>query len=528
MISTILGGVGLFLLGMLLMTDGLKALAGDSLRRVLTRFTGTPLTALVSGAAVTALVQSSSATTLTTIGFVSAGLLTFPQALGLIFGANVGTTSTGWLVALLGLKFSVSTVAMPVVGAGALLRLVARGRPASAGMALAGFGLIFIGIDALQAGMKGLADHVNPASFPQATAAGRVFLAAVGAGMTVVVQSSSAAVAITLAALDAGTISFSQAAALVVGQNVGTTVTAVIAAVGGSVPAKRTALAHVLFNVLTGVVALGLLPVFVQGAAALAARIGGHAGATSLAAFHTSFNLLGIAMFLPLTRPFAALIMRLVKERGPPLTRNLDRSTVGLPAIAVEAARRTAMEIGAAIAGALRELLRGEPEAGPLEAIDAAALAVVETRRYLGAVRSGPDPAVYERHVSTLHALDHLERLVEACKEVAPRETAVGDAEIRKIAWRLAEELAAAQAWLDGRKADDPTPSLERLSREIAETRRAGRAAIIGRTAASEIDPDRATLLLEGMRWIDRCAYHVWRAVHHLQPTRPTARAAPA
>jgi phosphate:Na+ symporter len=130
LISLVLGGVGIFLIGMILLTEGLKAAAGGALRAILARFTRGPGSAFLSGAGVTALVQSSSATTLTTIGFVSAGLLTFPQAVGVLLGANVGTTSTGWLVSVLGLKVQVSLVALPAVGLGALLRLLAKGRGA--------------------------------------------------------------------------------------------------------------------------------------------------------------------------------------------------------------------------------------------------------------------------------------------------------------------------------------------------------------------------------------------------------------
>lgn len=172
MLALLLGGIGLFLLGMTLLTDGLKVLAGDALRRVLARFTGGPTRAMLSGAALTALIQSSSATTLATIGFVSAGLLTFQQAVGLVFGANLGTTSTAWLVSLLGLKLSVSAVALPLVGVGALARLLARDRWAAAGTALSGFGLVFVGIDTLQAGMADLAAQIDPEALPGASLGG--------------------------------------------------------------------------------------------------------------------------------------------------------------------------------------------------------------------------------------------------------------------------------------------------------------------------------------------------------------------
>src|SRR5271166_6539306 len=147
---SILGGVGLFLLGMTVMTGGLKAMAGAALRGVLSKAAATPLSGAFWGAMVTLPVQSSSATTMTTIGLVSAGLLTFPQGIGLVFGANVGTTGTGWLVALIGLRVSLSSYALPMIFVGALTKLLASGRIAGAGAALAGFALVLYGLTGLQ------------------------------------------------------------------------------------------------------------------------------------------------------------------------------------------------------------------------------------------------------------------------------------------------------------------------------------------------------------------------------------------
>src|SRR5215475_5314869 len=162
----ILGGVGLFLLGMTVMTVGLKGLAGSGLRTVLGKAAATPLRGAFWGGAATLLVQSSSATTMTTIGLVSAGLLTFPQGLGLVFGANVGTTGTGWLVALIGLRVSLSAYALPMIFIGALVKLLAGGRIAAVGGALAGFALVLYGLTKLQQGMGGLAERLHPADLP--------------------------------------------------------------------------------------------------------------------------------------------------------------------------------------------------------------------------------------------------------------------------------------------------------------------------------------------------------------------------
>jgi phosphate:Na+ symporter len=184
----LLGGIGLFLLGMVLLTDGLKAFAADALRRWLVRFTGTPFKAFSSGALVTAMVQSSSATTVTVIGFVSAGLLTFPQAVGVVMGASLGTTGTGWIVAVLGLKVSVGFYALPLVGVGAFMRLLARGKLRSFGLALAGFGLIFIGIETLQAGMQGLSGAFNLRILPSSGLWGHVLSMAIGIVLTVIIE----------------------------------------------------------------------------------------------------------------------------------------------------------------------------------------------------------------------------------------------------------------------------------------------------------------------------------------------------
>jgi phosphate:Na+ symporter len=516
MIATILGGIGLFLLGMVLLTDGLKAVAGEALRAVLVRFTGGPVRAIISGAAATAVVQSSSATVLTTIGFVSAGLLTFPQAVGVIFGANLGTTSTGWIVSLLGLKFSMSAVALPLVGVGALMRLLTRGRAAEAGMALAGFGLIFVGIDVLQDGMGTLATRINPAAFPGGTLGGRLLLVGLGAVMTVVMQSSSAAVATTLAALHTGAIGLDQAAALVVGQNIGTTVKAALASIGASTAVRRTAAAHILFNVLTGVLAFALIPVVLLADARL--DVGGPT--VLVAAFHTTFNLIGVLVLAPFIGRFSAWVERLVPERGPALTRHLDPSLASVPAVAVEAARRSAMEIAALLLRILDDLLARPGVKPPPDALDAAHLGLIETRQFISRVQAAEVAGDQERRLAVLHTVEHLERLVERLRGV-PRPVAFGpDVQAAAAAARAAFDPA--RVWLgtvgnvNGEIALAAVLSAEALSRDIAERRRVQRVAHLQSAAAGRLDADVAMEWLDGMRWLDSAAYHVWRVLHHM------------
>src|SRR5262249_49568333 len=256
----VLGGVGLFLLGMTVMTAGLKALARSALRTVLGKAAATPLRGALWGAIATLIVQSSSATTMTTIGLVSAGLLTFPQGLGLVFGANVGTTATGWLVALIGVRVSLTAAALPMIFVGALIKLLGSGRVSGGGASLAGFGLVLFGLTTLQQGMGGLAESLHPADVPAVLAGpdagwwvgllGVLALVVAGLVMTALMQSSTAAIALTLSAHYAGAIGLDQGCALIIGQNIGTATSSAMAAIGASSTAKRLAIAYILFKVI--------------------------------------------------------------------------------------------------------------------------------------------------------------------------------------------------------------------------------------------------------------------------------------
>lgn len=516
MVANVLGGIGLFLLGMILMTDGLKSLAGDALRGVLARFTGSPFTALLTGAGVTALVQSSSATTLATIGFVSAGLLQFPQAVGVIFGANVGTTSTSWLVSILGLKLNIAAAALPLVGIGALAKLLGKGRASSLGITLAGFGLVFVGIDTLQVGMAALSKHFDPSMFPGNTVTGRLLLVLIGLAMTVVMQSSSAAAATTLTALHAGAIGLPQAAALVIGQNLGTTVTAGVASIGASASAKRTALAHVLFNAITGVVAFAILPVFVHTVDALTERFHGTDDTMSLAVFHTAFNVLGIAILMPFIRRFSLFVERVVPERGSPLVRHLDPSVVTLPAVAVEAGRRALREVAASVLDQAHGLLT-ERQQPSRDKLDEATRALVDIRRFFGLIRGdGTTDLVRKRHLSALHALDHLDRLCEAMEEAADAASAAADEELAGMVGELATALEPLLELLGRGGTTLPTAGLARTNEHVAKAFLDGRTQALEKSARGELETEVALARIDAMRWLDRVSYHVARLAVHL------------
>lgn len=361
LIGGLIGGVGLFLLGMGLMTDGLKLAAGPALERILANSTKTRLRGLASGIAVTALVQSSSAVTVAAIGFVNAGLLNLSQALWVLFGANVGTTMTGWLVALVGLKFKIEALALPLVGVGMILRLTGDGNKRGAlGMALAGFGVLFIGIDMLKETFSGLSTDFH---LPDGTGVVEVLsLVLIGIVLTVLMQSSSASLAVALTAAQGGLLTPQGAAAVVIGANIGTTVTALIAALGATANAKRAAAAHILFNLLTGVVALLLLPWLIAALGTLREWLGmDEAPAAKLALFHTVFNVLGIVLIWPLadrlTRFLEARFKSVEEDLARP--RYLDKTVLAVPALALDALAREVRHMGGLALDTVRAVVTG-------------------------------------------------------------------------------------------------------------------------------------------------------------------------
>lgn len=359
------GGIGLFLIGMHQMTDGLKVMAGAALRTILARSTKTRVRALFAGAGMTALVQSSSAVTVATIGFVNAGLVDLGGALWLIFGSNIGTTITGWLVALTGLDVNLEAIALPAVGVGTLLGLTGgEGRRAAAGRALAGFGLFFLGLAIMSEAFRGVADAFDPASIAFTGIGGVLLFVLVGMVLTAATQSSSAAIAVTLTAASTGVLPMSSAAAMVIGANLGTTTTAAFSVIGATPPAKRAAAGQVSFNLLAAVVALVLLPFLLAGID-LAIQTTGEtpSPAMSLAAFHTVFNILGVVVVWPLSGRLLTLLQGRFAdaEEVDQRPKYLDRNVLAVPEVALTAVGREirrSLQMSAAI---LTEVLADDP-----------------------------------------------------------------------------------------------------------------------------------------------------------------------
>ena len=550
---SILGGVGLFLLGMAVMTDGLKGLAGSSLRAVLGKAAATPLSGAFWGAIVTLLVQSSSATTMTTIGLVSAGLLTFPQGLGLVFGANVGTTGTGWLVALIGVRVSLSSYALPMIFVGALVKLLGGARIAAAGASLAGFALVLYGLTTLQQGMGGLAEQLHPSDLPAVLGApgvgwlhglvGLLSLIVAGLIMTAVMQSSTAAIAVTLSAFFGGAIGLEQGFALIIGQNIGTATSSALAALGASATAKRLAVAYILFKLIAALIALILFPFTTP---LLASAVGAIDGVTLLAAYHTAYNVVGVVVLLPAIEWFTRLVERLLPEQGSPLTRSLDRSALINPVVAVEAVRRTVALSIEALCELTISTLPGASAARAGLSAPAVADALREAREFLTEVSGPPDSEEEElRLISTLHALDHASRFANIAREnvdLTVSKDAVEDAralELSVTAMKSAAfavgDIAAEAALSDGaepiKSLDTPSAASALATAEACATmlrdlRRTHRRATLSAVGSGMLTADKAIARVDGVQRLEMLAHHAWRSAAHLHGRgEPDARA---
>lgn len=350
LLGSFIGGIGLFLLGMRMMTDGLKLAAGPALRHILGQWTSTPMRGIFAGVLITSMVQSSSAVTVATIGFVNAGLLSLVQSVGVIYGANVGTTTTSWLVAMVGFKIDVRALALPFIGVGVALRLTGgHTRRAAVGDALVGFGLFFLGVDVLKSAFEGLGQRVPLAELGGGGIDTVLIFVGIGFLLTLLMQSSSASIALILTATMGGMVPLTAAAAAVIGANVGTTSTAALAVIGATSNAKRVAAAHVSFNVLVALAALMILPLMLAAVDATAHILAlEDSPAITLALFHTASKLLGVALMWPLTPRLVAFLSRRFltaeEELGKP--RYLDKNVLATPTLAVDAVALELARIG--------------------------------------------------------------------------------------------------------------------------------------------------------------------------------------
>ena len=335
-IFTLLGAMGMFLYGMNLMSSGLQKAAGDRLRGFLSAMTSNPFKRVMTGVGITALIQSSSATTVMVVSFVNAGLLTLVQAIGVIMGANIGTTITAWMVSLLGFKADISILAVPLMLLGFLFSNSKKNKHKNIGELIVGFSLLFLGLSFMKESVPDLKQTPEVLEFVRQWAnhgfgSVLIFLG-VGTVLTLILQSSSATMAITLIMLSMGWIPFPMACAMVLGENIGTTITANIAASVGNPAAKRAALSHTIFNVFGVIWALVLFRPFLGLVGKIIELMGypnpaaegfavatpdgadGTAALYGLSMLHTLFNTINTLILVWFTGLIAKVVSKLIKE----------------------------------------------------------------------------------------------------------------------------------------------------------------------------------------------------------------------
>jgi len=526
-IALAIGGVGLFLLGMTLLTEGLRGLAGSSFRRLLARFTRNPVTGALTGALATAFVQSSSATTVAAVGFVSAGLITFPSALGIIFGANIGTTITGWIVAIVGFKLNLSTVFQPLILVGVLLRLFGRHRWRDIAWAMTGFGLLFVGIDTLQAGLAAWEGSVLPSLFPEDSLIGRLQLVLLGVAITLVTQSSSAGVAAALVALSTEAISFGQAAAMVIGMDVGTTFTTALATLGGASATRRTGYAHVIYNLITAVLALALLTPYSSFAGTFFDLNNQSDAQIALVGFHTMFNTIGVLLVLGVTQRFAQLMETIVPESGPALTKGLDDKLLVDPDAAADAALGSVRDITRFTFEILKARLSGASIAGADEhRLLQIQSALDRLRQFVERIRDLEKNAqAQQRFVSVVHALDHLNRLFLRCSQVQRIQALQTDARLKRLAGELNESIPIEFSEVGLHKSQT---RFDYLHDHFREERRSYRNELIENLSVGLVQSEMVPPKLDAVRWLHRVSYHIWRILFHLRQVSGHTPGAPA
>lgn len=324
----IVGSLGLFLFGIKLLSEGLQKSAGDKMKAILKLMTKNRFISIMTGLLITIIIQSSSATTVMVVSFVNAGLMGLTQAIGVILGANIGTTFTGWLVALLGFKVDITSLALVSIAFAAPMMFSKKNKTRDAADVLLGFGVLFLGLNFMSHSIPDITGNIEVleflATFNSDTLWMNMLCILLGTLVTIVVQSSSAAMAMTLTMAYNGWLGVTASAALILGSNIGTTITAYLASIGTSTTAKRAAWAHIFFNVVGSVIALILFhpllklvnyitpgDIYTLEGATLSTQL-----PLFLAMFHSVFNIMNTIIFFPFVRQYAHFIERLVPAKA--------------------------------------------------------------------------------------------------------------------------------------------------------------------------------------------------------------------
>ncbi|MEX0839378.1 MAG: Na/Pi symporter [Parvibaculum sp.] len=522
----LLGGLGLFLVGMWLMTEGLKVAAGPSLKTLLENWTNSRAKGLASGFGLTALLQSSSAVTVAAIGFVNAGMLTLGQAVWVIFGSNVGTTMTGWIVVTIGFNVNIEFLALPMIGLGMIVRLTAPGTARGAlGEALTGFGLFFFGVAVLKETFEGIAAGVQVGAFAGGFYQDVLFVL-VGFAVTAMAQSSSASIAVALSAVSGGLIGIETGAAMVIGANLGTTVTGLLAVLNATSSAKRVAASHLIFNLTTGAIALLILPGFMAVVGWIAAADWFEPGpATVLALFHTLFNVFGVVLFwFVADRLIRWLEARFVsEEENEARPRHLDQTLRDIPSLAVPSLLLELRRLGTIVTDAAARYLQSPTDqAGYIRRRSAVATNLSgSVRDYAAALSEARLPAgLPDALAHILRALQHYNGAIHELQGLMTYATAEARLPERAREGIVRYRAALAEFLVDQRTQSDHADGewLAAKAREFEDQYQATKQGVL--SAASRGDFVHLAYLDDAMREADlvrRIAHHAVRAAMRLQ-----------
>lgn len=377
-ILTLIGALGMFLYGMNMMSSGLQKAAGDGLRRFVASMTSNPLKGVTTGLGVTAVIQSSSATTVMVVSFVNAGILTLTQAIGVIMGANIGTTFTAWIISLFGFSADISILAVPLMAIGFVMSLSKKGKTRDISEIIVGFSLLFLGLSFMKNSVPNLETNPEVLSFIQSWGGHGVWsvllFILVGTTLTLVLQSSSATVALTLVFLNMGWIQFDMAAAMVLGENIGTTITANIAAAVGNTNAKRAALAHTVFNVFGVIWAVCFFRYFLALIQWLVGIVGlGGSAQTplySISMLHTVFNLINTGILIWFIPVIEKIVKTAIKDKSsgeiPEKLVYINAGLISAPELALTEASKEVVHFGKVMQRDL-EYIRSAVEASDSE-----------------------------------------------------------------------------------------------------------------------------------------------------------------
>ncbi|MCP5315625.1 MAG: Na/Pi symporter [Chromatiaceae bacterium] len=342
-------GVAIFLFGMLALEDGFKAFTGGLLERLLRKTTEGLWKSLSFGVVTTTLMQSSSLVSVITISFLSAGLIGLAAGIGIIFGANLGTTTGAWLIAGFGLKVKISAYAMPMLVFGIILVFQRSKNLKGVGYVLAGLGFLFLGIHHMKEGFEAFRDTIDLTAFAVEGYAGIFLFTLIGVAATVIMQSSHATLVIIITALAAQQVTYENALALAIGANIGTTITAILGSMSSNIQGKRLAAAHLIFNMVTALIAIAFIHQIAQGVNLISSSVGiaDDDYTLKLAVFHSVFNTIGIVVMMPFINHLVSFLMRTMPEKAAAaaVPMYLNDSVIELPDTAIEAVRKETLRL---------------------------------------------------------------------------------------------------------------------------------------------------------------------------------------